>query len=372
MTLPRLYTDPRLGVSYPVGSILPSADENAERTGLAAHDLAIETQISANWPDVYTYATFRNPFAAAWIPTSACWVVALQDAGTPANPAAERGYPHTGSLLSIAVQPAAEEGLTVKDICAFGDYAVMCGDPGASSNHKYRHSADGGNNWGSGHSSVTSATSVNAVCHHYTTGGAVSLFVSGAEGGVVETSPTGATWTGRTAVNANDIIAMASNGVIVVAVTSASSDKCVTTVDGEAWVERTMATTAYWYDVCWVAQQSRWVALGVSGGNIIINKSADGATWEAVTILSGLNVTLTPVRIVSTGNLVVLAAGDGVYSSVDLGANWILRREFSGAGASVVLDLAVATDSNSVPCQLLAVGSLAPTDTYYFGSHIGS
>lgn len=363
MTLPRFWTDPLLGSSYPVGSRLPAADMNAYVSGLRNLDKANEHQVVLNWPYKHSDANWDTTSGICWVPTYRYWVESRQDHGTPANPAAYFGR-QVDYMISGGAVPAGV-GLTVLDICASTSVVVMCGVPGSSSDQKYRYSADGAASWSIGNSATASTTPINAVAWF----GAVSLFVSGASNGNIETSPTGATWTSRATVTS--IGAIACSSTLAVAVHNASTNKCRTSANGTSWDERTMATTAVWTDVCWAEKQGCWVAVGEDGSsNICLNKSTDAITWEAVTVSSGLSLAYTPGRLVSSGNAIILATSAGIFVSFDLGVTWRCAEE-AVAASSGVKALGVAIDPDSIVCQLFAVGEGATT-TEYYASLIGS
>ncbi len=362
-TSPRFWTDLLAGLTYAKGQKLPSTHMNNYVAGMRVSDLAHETKIALNWIYTDTDADWQSTSCACWLPDSYVWLVGRQ-AASAANPDVLRGS-DIYSLVTVGTPPPAGDGLTVKDMAAHANLAIMCGDPGASSNKKYRYST-GGDVWAIGTSTVTDATSVNAICYHSVAVG----FVSGAEGGIVEHSTDGATWTAGTPANSNAISAIASNGTTIVAVSSATTDKCVTSTDGSAWVERTMATSAAWYDVCWVPQQSMWVAVGIAGGMLAMNKSTNGTTWSAITI-GGLSGGMTPRDLVSTGNLLVFTADHGVYVSADLGTTWRTASELPGLAS--VQAMATAVDLNGIVSQVMLAGPDGGTaNTLYAATLIGN
>jgi len=367
--LPRFFTDPLSGSSYPTGGQLTSTHENVYVAGMRKIDEAIERQVVSNWPYSHSNATACDTSCACWSTGHEVWLEGRQTAEGSTGPACM--YGRQANYFIACGSVSGSDGLTVKGIAAFGTGIVMCGEPSVASAAKYRVNASISTPaWSVGTSGLSTTGAVNAICHHYVASPLVSVYVSGGYDGTVETSPTGVIWTQKVAANANNIVAMESNGVVVVGVTSALSINCVTSIDGDTWVQRTMATTAAWVDVCWATQQSKWVAVGVAGGNIVINTSSDGTTWTATTVLSGLDLTYTPTRILSTGNAIILFSSSLSFFSFDLGATWRQGRYF--VDAAIFKAAAVATDPDVVPCQLLYIGSATGADTVYYMSHTGS
>ena len=367
--LPRFFTDPLSGSTYPTGAQLTSIHENVYVAGMRKIDEAIERQVCFNWHSAES-TTGCDTSCACWSPGHAVWLEGRQTAAGATGPACM--YGSQVDYFTACGTVSGSDGLTVKDITAFGTGIVMCGEPSVASAAKYRvNTSISTPVWAVGTSGLSTTGAVNSICHHYVASPLVSLYVSGGYDGTVETSPTGVVWTQKVAANANNIVSIKSNGVVIVGVTSALSINCVTSTDGDTWVQRTMATTAAWVDVCWVTNQSRWFAVGVAGGNMVFNTSSDGTTWAAVTVLSGPVLTDTPFKLVTTGNVVMLVQTNGVtWCTSDLGANW--RKGHYFVGGPGMKAAAVATDPDGVPCQLFVVGETAGGNTMYYMSHIGS
>lgn len=384
MTLPRLYTDPRAGVAYAVGEKMSVGEKNAYRRGTAAQDLAIEHAIVRNWPknNGYTVAGWNSTLVAAWSHVYHRWVWAHQDSGTPANPYAAHGLPHQGYLVAAGTQPTAN--LTIKDMtCGSSDGWVseacfLCGDPTTPTENKVRWSDDGGATWFAGGlyktdgNPASDTVSVDAICHHLIYGQLAIWIAGDATGRIFTTGWTSlAIWTQRTAANANAIRKLRSNGAIVVGISASSTNKCVRSRDGIDWFEGTLPVTAVWYDVCWVPQQFRWVAVGVAAANMVFCTSSDAITWQQVTVSSGLNLAYTPKNLLSSGNLLVLTAGIYVYISSDFGATW--RQAHICTGWTTVTAAATSMDASTAVNQILLGGpKTTGTDTNWLGSFVGS
>ncbi len=373
-TSPRLFTDPLAGASYAANAQLSVGDLNAYLAGWRADDLAHETQIVMNWPPATwnTTVNWDGTLVVVWSPVYKRWVAAYQANGSAADPAAGYGWPHQGSLTAATTQPSAN--LTIKDIAVgssdgwTSETIFLCGDPVGSSTEKYRWTANGGVTWNDGGSTHNDSVSINTVCHHLVYG-ILEVWVSGDESGRIETTTmtSPSIWSAQTNVNANAISSLASNGVIIVGVSSAATNKCIVSRDGVTWEQRVMATTATsWYDICWVPQQKRWVAVGMAGGAMVFNVSSDAITWSAVTVVSGLTLSFTPRRLLTTGNLLVLVTGIYVYVSNDLGVHWRIAKEF--VGWNNVIAAATAVDANQTVSQILVGGPYGGTNTRWAGS----
>lgn len=143
----------------------------------------------------------------------------------------------------------------------------------------------------------------------------------GAAGYVITSGDNGATWTSRTASEANDWTGLAYDGTTVVAVAWNGIHRVMTsTDDGHTWTNRTAAAVKQWTSVTWSPAASLFIAVELSAG--ITNQvmtSPDGITWTSRNGSSGQVWT----GVASSGSL-ILAVEPGscrVMKSSD-GINW--------------------------------------------------
>jgi hypothetical protein len=362
-TSPRFFTDPTSGVAYSFGQKLPAAALNAYVAGLRAHDLALERAIAENWPDIYTEAALAEN-SACWSPELGIWVIARQDTSSPSVPRVLRGA-RINAMFPATTDPPVESGLLVKDIA--GDATtglVLCGDPNASVTMKYRYSTNSAATWNTGDSSYSTNVSVNAVRWFAGAG----RWISGGENGNVEYSTDGGnTWTAGNKANSNEVVAIEVSPTLAVAVSSVSTNKCVTTANGIDWVERTLPYTIPWFGVCYLQNQGFWLAVGYNSPNLYLSKSADGVTWTSVSHAGFFPSVQNPKKLVSTGNIAALLCNsfyNAIWISEDVGSNWrmgVAIRETADPST-----LAVATRAGQ-PCQLMATGVISG-DIYRYSS----
>ncbi len=150
-------------------------------------------------------------------------------------------------------------------------------------------------------------------------------WIAGGVSGKINTSVTGLTWTSQTVpvgFAGSEIVGLATNGSIVVAITSASYNKCLTSPDGVNWTERTIGATQTWDSVWYDAADGIFIAIGSVGAY----KSSDGITWTAVTRPIGIK----HYGLTSDGQGLWVCTYNtsgpylgGIRYSVDQGATWI-------------------------------------------------
>lgn len=196
---------------------------------------------------------------------------------------------------------------------------VIGGDNGASA-AKYAYSTTGTD------AALSSANSTDNTAATSNSGvwiaGSVNLFVAGLSDGDIETSPTGQTWTARTAPNANARLRLETNGTNLVAATSsASTDKYITSADAVTWTERSFPTSSSsGYEIAYSAYESLWFASNRQ--TAALYKSSDCISWSSVTT----NWTVRG-RMLAVGRVLIMNAtnqGNGVLmASVDEGTTWV-------------------------------------------------
>lgn len=111
----------------------------------------------------------------------------------------------------------------------------------------------------------------------------LGLFVAVGNSGLVLTSPTGQTWTKRTAASAVNWMGVAWNGTVLAAVASSGASRVMTSPDGVTWTSRTAAHANTWWSVCWADSLGLFVAVSNnnSGSDNAqqVMTSPDGITW---------------------------------------------------------------------------------------------
>ena len=150
-----------------------------------------------------------------------------------------------------------------------------------------------------------------------------SLFIAVGAGGTIITSPDGITWTTRTSGTANQLESVASNGSLHVAV--GLSGTIVTSPNGTAWTVRTSGTTDDLYSVAWSPTSALFVAVGESGK---ILTSPNGVTWTTRT--SGTTSTLRGVT--ATDNYLIAAGSAGALHFSINGIAWQRIEHLSAGG----------------------------------------
>lgn len=245
---------------------------------------------------------------------------------------------------------------------------VFGGDNGAST-QKYAYSTTGTNGtFNAGTSADNTTATVGAMVW---IAGSVNLFVAGLSDGGIETSPTGQTWTDRTVPNANTRTSMATNGTdLIVACTSASTDKYITSANGTSWTERSFPASSTVWQIVYSPYWNKWYASNVSG--TAMYKSSDAINWTSVALTGNDG------PMVATGRLLLMATtGDIVGStninilvSADEGATWhsgVVIAGTSGVVRSFVKgyrnnQVAIVTDAGNVA---LSMPMADPTDATY-------
>jgi hypothetical protein len=157
----------------------------------------------------------------------------------------------------------------------------------------------------------------------------------------IDTSPDGITFTSKTLPNTDFRGPMATNGVTIVCLSGSSANTCLSSVDANTWVVRTLPFTDTWNDVCYSPKLGLFCAISNTGR---VATSPDGITWTST------GATFPPTYSVATQLLSVrdLAgmliatfatttslsfARKGVLASFDAGASW---RTLVGAGSDAV------------------------------------
>ncbi len=178
----------------------------------------------------------------------------------------------------------------------------------------------------------TATLTVNVAFRGQGTAGAG--FVAVGQGGLILTSPDGATWTSRTSgtalrlrsvtASANRVVAVGETGTVLT-----SDDSGVT------WTARTSGVTETLRGVA--ASQSLFVAVG-GQTNALIRTSSDGVTWSATTVPA-----LGKLRGAAWGNglFVVVGNGGAILTSAD-GTTWTQQ----SASTTDELDGVLWTGSN--------------------------
>lgn len=352
MTLPRYWTDPRSGVDYARGERILYTEINSHREAATNHDAVLERFIANNWSfDGYDSSGAVSPYSAklsAFEPLARRWVLVGDDSGTPQ---ANHGF-SPKALIYDGSMPAGA-GLTPLDIAvttrtsSLSRTMVVCGTPGSSSNQKYRYSTNSGQTWSLSTSSATSTASVRSVCWH------IDRFVSGGDSGAVEYSTTGASFSAATPANSNTVRTVRSNGVAVIGVSTASTNKVTRSLNGVSWSESTLPATITARSIVWVPQASKWVIYG----DTVMMQSSDGISWTSVPISVGLGYTI--ASMLSTGNLLVASETSSVIVSDDLGANW--REVTNAPSGTTFASIAAGTDSDDIVGQLVIPAFTDPT-----------
>lgn len=110
------------------------------------------------------------------------------------------------------------------------------------------------------------------------------------------------------------------SGTLFVALPVGSYNKCLTSIDGVSWTERTLPATALWTGLAYSAAEGLWMAVNSNTGNAA--KSPDGVTWTSVG--SGTYTIGTDLAV--NGSVWVMTTSSGNYGglawSSDNGATW--------------------------------------------------
>lgn len=237
------------------------------------------------------------------------------------------------SLGGLSWRGSTDAALPTTPICAAssGLGIVIGGDNGASAS-KYAYSTTGVAAALSGGTSADSgAATVQTLAY---IGGAVELFVAGLSDGDIETSPTGQTWTAQTTPNAHARRTIETNGTnLLVAVSSASTDKYLTSTNATAWTERSFpASSTSGYRVTYSSYAAKWFAH--NSETKALYKSSDAITWSAVT----QSMTLTAIGLIAVGRVLcafINSTDQEMFVSVDEGTTWLDGQQFTGSLISV-------------------------------------
>jgi len=204
---------------------------------------------------------------------------------------------------------------------------VFGGDNGASA-AKYAYSTTGTNGtFSAGTSSNASTPIVNTL---EWIGSGIDLFVAGLSSGLIETSPTGETWTARTTPNSEARGQIVGNGAdLLLAASSASTDKYLTSINAVDWVERSFpsSSTAGWF-LCHSPYWSRWFAFNKQTATLY--KSTDGIAWSQVTMNFLASGPLVAVGRVLAQVHSSVSSTMAMLLSVDEGATWRPGPLFAG------------------------------------------
>lgn len=183
-----------------------------------------------------------------------------------------------------------------------------------------------------------------------------SLFVIGLDSSAttnIETSPTGQTWTQRTAPNALARGPIAVGPNIAVMLSTASTDKCLTTTDGVNWTERTLPASTNWRSVAYNARAGKFIAVSGTGGANGIAISSDGITWTSVGVTYPSVISPDPAtNIIAMGRLWVLKAYVDLFYSLDNGATWVPMASAVGQLYAGSQQLALTSTGNLVARSL--------------------
>ena len=132
-----------------------------------------------------------------------------------------------------------------------------------------------------------------------------SLFVAASDYGAVLTSPDGTTWTSQVVTTGAGLFDVAWNGSLFAAV--GGSGTILSSPDGTTWTARTSGTANHLIDVSW--SDSQFVAVGSSG---TILTSPGGITWTSRSAAEDN----TWNSVTYGGGLFVAVAGNGTYRSM--------------------------------------------------------
>lgn len=214
---------------------------------------------------------------------------------------------NSGTIAALAATPLC--------FLANGTTILVGGDPGGSSAQKIARSTTGMQTGGfAAVNSVDSGTAAVVCLARFN-----SLYIAGLSDGGIETSSDGSTWADQTVPNANARREFATNGSILLCVSSASTDKYITSTNGTAWTERELPASVTGSRVVYCSGLSKFFVIG---GNSTPNlfASTDGITWAGVTMVNGPAAANS--YLITYGRVLVAFSGTIIYVSVDGGLNW--------------------------------------------------
>lgn len=260
---------------WATGEILTSTQANTmDDNAASGADGALWTDVALllNWGSVPDSSSYGTPVYDA---ATGLWMIF----GVSVNqPIGRRHYCNWHGTYHDAMTFAAMSNITAVASAASdgaGTIVIGCVPSGATA-QKLQRSADSGDTW--------SAVSVNDSTANGVAGTRAlqwfdnaGLFVVGLGNGVIETSPTGATWTNRTVPNAHARRSMASSSSRIVVTANSSQSVCITSPDGVTWSEATLPSAATW-NVAYSANEGIFMAVG--GGAVAVSND-DGLTWSA-------------------------------------------------------------------------------------------
>lgn len=157
---------------------------------------------------------------------------------------------------------------------------------------------------------------------------------------VILTSPTGSTWTSRTAGVSDAVLHGATHGAskyVVVGVSSTDVPVILTSPDCVTWTSQTAAPAANYsiQDIAFGGSLFAAVGIETSGSDGSISTSADGVTWATQTVPAFATSTLNAI---AYGSSKFVAVGDAVGDALVLtsadGVTWTQR---TISGTNVVL-----------------------------------
>lgn len=378
----RYFTDWLLGINPTYGSRVTAAQFGFVLGGIRAIDAAIEGAVCQNWRLIKHNSGYSNNTlkAACYDSTARNWIFCSQDTTDPANPGCMYG-PDPAAMASGSV--TAGDGLTIWDVTTDGVGSnVMVGGTGSSTDKLIRYSTDGGATWAVSNTTVATDAYLKCVC--YALHASMKWCAGSDDGYIYSTSAANTNWTQRSTpwtAGGTAIKSLATDGSILVAISSDSTNQCLTSTDGITWTQQTMAATMYGADIVYVPSQAQFVAVGTaSGTTFTVQTSPDGTNWSAATptLVTGYsNPYIETVR--STGNhLVGISNLQGrVFMSRDLGTTWkriatlhTSTADTAGTSLPPWHGLAVATDDAGIAAALVCHGDVTGGSTarYYHGS----
>jgi hypothetical protein len=192
------------------------------------------------------------------------------------------------------------------------------------------------------------------------------LYVIAGDGGHLETSPDGTTWTSRTSTfGTSSIRGLAYGGGVYVAV--GADGKIASSTNGTAWTSRTSASFGTGSIVGATYGNGLFVICGYDGANGHLETSPDGVTWTARTSGFGAS-TILAAEYSSDLKLFAIGGASGKLATSSNGTAWTLRtsgfgtNSINGFGAGNRLLVAVganatlATSSDGVEWSLRTSG----------------
>lgn len=297
------------GSDFANGDVLTAAhattmDKNAAQ---AADGLMwTDSVIAKNWTHKTTLTNARvvlHGVDASGSAQTRWLVVGASDMSTTSFSGAEWITPGTTAALCAFPRCGVVNGLTV----------LIGGDPNGSSANKIARSTTGTAGAFSAVSSVDTGTAAVDCLTFF-----ASLYVAGLSDGGIETSPDGSTWTDRTVPNANARKEFATNGTILLAFSSATTDKYITSADGISWTERSFPVSATGYRGCWSSGQGKFYAIQQASSPTLYS-STDGISWNTVGNDGGIGSTCI---LRSYGRVLLALTGTVMLVSVDGGVTW--------------------------------------------------